>query len=160
MLPSIRAATRLRYAAPTLGHTFATSAPRSSDLSRLTLIGTLIREPETRLTKNDKEYVVYTIATQNYPPPPPDANGERKPATSTYHRLLSFGEHSNRYLQTLRKGTKVFAEANFELREPEPGADPTTPEGQRQIFLRHETIRVLTYPKRPAEVSSEHEHEE
>lgn len=61
MLPSIRAATRLRYAAPTLGHTFATSAPRSSDLSRLTLIGTLIREPETRLTKNDKEYVVYVL---------------------------------------------------------------------------------------------------
>jgi single-stranded DNA-binding protein len=56
------------------------------------LIGRLIRDPEVRQTRTEKEYVTcvfsgkvsnpvltpayrYTVATQNYPPPPPDANG-------------------------------------------------------------------------------------
>ncbi|KAM6495638.1 Single-strand binding protein family domain containing protein [Amanita muscaria] len=134
---------------------FSTTSPRSSDVSKLTLVGTLIRDPETRQTKNEKEYVMYTVATQNYPPPPLDANGERRPTTSTFHRLLSFNEHVNRFLQTLRKGTKVYVEANYELREPEQGADPTTPQGQRQIFLRHENMRVLYTPKRPEAVEED-----
>ena len=57
-------------------------------------------------------------------------------------------------------------EANYELREPDPAADPNTPQGQRQIFLRHgtfvsyslvyttdqlaEAMRVLKYPTPPA----------
>ncbi|KAF5388319.1 hypothetical protein D9615_000110 [Tricholomella constricta] len=127
--------------------TFSTSTPRAADLSKLVLIGHLTRDPESRQTRNDREFVTYTVATQNYPPPPPDANGERRPSTSTFHRILSFQDHSNRYLQTLKKGSKVYVEASFELREPEAGADPTTPQGQRQIFLRHETIRVLSRPK-------------
>ncbi|KAF8076071.1 single-strand binding protein family-domain-containing protein [Lyophyllum atratum] len=126
---------------------FSTSNSRAADLSKLVLIGHLTRDPETRQTKNDREFVTYTVATTNYPPPPPDATGERRPSTSTFHRVLSFQEHSNRYLQSLKKGSKVYVEANFELREPEVGADPTTPQGQRQIFLKHETIRVLSKPK-------------
>ncbi|KAG6903306.1 hypothetical protein C0995_013059 [Termitomyces sp. Mi166 len=126
---------------------FSTTSSRAADLAKLTLIGHLTKDPEARLTKNEKEYVVYTVATTNYPPPPPDANGERPPTASTFHRVLSFQEHSNRYLQTLKKGSRVYVEAGFELREPEPNADPTTPQGQRQIFLRHETIRVLNRPR-------------
>lgn len=93
---------------------------------------------------------------------------ERQPAKTTWHRVLSFQEHSNKYLLNLKKGSKVYVEANFELREPEPEADPSTPQGQRQIFLRHgkfhcsshcwiisqafcgysaESIRVLAQPK-------------
>ncbi|KAF9468905.1 single-strand binding protein family-domain-containing protein [Collybia nuda] len=126
---------------------FSSSAPRAADLAKLVLIGHLTRDPESRQTKNDREYVTYTVATQNYPPPPPDANGERRPSTATFHRILSFSENSNKYLQSLRKGTKVYVEAGFELREPEPGADPLSPQGQRQIFLKHETIRVLNRPR-------------
>ncbi|KAG6897213.1 hypothetical protein C0992_003411 [Termitomyces sp. T32_za158] len=148
---------------------FSTTSSRASDLAKLTLIGRLIKDPETRYTRNEKEYVVYTVATTNYPPPPLDANGERPPTASTFHRVLSFAESSNKYLQTLKKGSRVYVEANFELREPDPNADPTTPHGQRQIFLRHglsnltsllevlftiqtETIRVLTRPRAEPEV--------
>lgn len=46
----------------------------------------------------------------------------------------------------LRKGSKVYVEANFELREPEPNTDPSTPAGQRQIFLRHGAL--LSFPHR------------
>jgi hypothetical protein len=42
----------------------------------------------------------------------------------------------------LKKGTKVYAEAAFELREPEVGADANTPHGQRQIFLRHGKVII------------------
>jgi len=125
---------------------FSTSVPRAADLAKLTLVGRLIRDPEVRQTRNDKEFVTYTVATQNYPPPPPDANGERPKPTSTYHKVLSFQEHPNKYLRTLQKGSLVYVEAGFELREPEKDADPNTPQGQRQIFLKHENIRVLTRP--------------
>jgi len=37
----------------------------------------------------------------------------------------------------MRKGSKVYAETTFELREPETDADPNSPQGQRQIFLKH-----------------------
>ncbi|KAJ2915038.1 hypothetical protein MD484_g5396, partial [Candolleomyces efflorescens] len=126
---------------------FSTSATRQHDLAKLTLIGTLVREPESRFTRSDKEYMVYTVATTDYPPPLPDNNGERPRPTSTFHRVLSFSTTHIKYLKTLRKGTKVFVEANYEVREPEPGADPSTPRGQRQIFLRQEAIRTLTQPK-------------
>jgi len=52
-----------------------------------------------------------------------------------------------RYLLGLRKGSKVYVEANFELREPDAEADPSTPQGQRQIFLRHNSIVLLNPPK-------------
>ncbi|PPR03871.1 hypothetical protein CVT26_000869 [Gymnopilus dilepis] len=125
---------------------FSTTSSRASDLSKLVLIGHLAKDPESRLTKTEREFIAYTVATKN-PAPPPDANGERRPSTATFHRVLSFNENANKYLRTLKKGSKVYVETNFELREPDPDADPTTPQGQRQIFLRHETIRVLNYPK-------------
>jgi len=128
-----------------LASAFSTSATRRADLAKLTLIGNLIRDPELKQSRNEKEYVVYTVATNSYPPP--DVNGERRPSVASYHRVLSFHENPNKYLLTLKKGSKVYVEAGFEIREPEPGADISTPQGQRQIFLRHESIRVLNRAK-------------
>jgi len=141
MLGSIRTA-----ASRSSVRAFSTSTPRTADLAKLMLIGRLIRDPEVRQTRTEKEYVTYTVATQNYPLPPPDANGERPKPTSTFHKVLSFQEHPNKYLRTLQKGSLVYVEAGFELREPEKDADPGTPQGQRQIFLKHECIRVLSRP--------------
>lgn len=131
-----------------LARVFSTSMTRASDLSKLSLIGYLARDPETRLTKHDKEFVSYTVATKTSLPP--DSNGERPPPSVTFHKILCFSESPIKYLSTLKKGTRVYVEANFELREPDAGADPTTPQGQRQIFLRHEQVRVLSYPKNEA----------
>jgi len=118
---------------------------RASDLSKLSLIGYLAKDPETRLTKHDKEFVSYTVVTKTILPA--DPNGERPAPIPTFHRILCFSESPIRFLSTLKKGTRVYVEANFELREPEANADPSTPQGQRQIFLRHEQVKVLTYPK-------------
>lgn len=61
----------------------------------------------------------------------------RAEAKTTWHNIVSFVPGQNNYLKTLSKGLKVFVEANFEIREPDPNADPETPQGQRQIYLRH-----------------------
>lgn len=61
----------------------------------------------------------------------------RPPPVLTFHKILCFNESGIKFLSTLPKGARVYVEANYELREPEPGANSSTPQGQRQIFLRH-----------------------
>ncbi|PCH41329.1 hypothetical protein WOLCODRAFT_151373 [Wolfiporia cocos MD-104 SS10] len=127
---------------------FSTSSARSADMAKLLLIGRLGKDPEVRVTKNSgKEYVSYTVATTNHPPPPPNADGTPAEPKTSWHTILSFNPSSNNYLRNLKKGYHVFVEANYELREPDPDASPETPQGQRQIFLRHENIRVIGRPK-------------
>ncbi|KZP05875.1 nucleic acid-binding protein, partial [Athelia psychrophila] len=132
---------------------FSTSSARSADVAKLILVGRLGKNPELRTTKNDKEYVSYTVATTNYPGPPPNPDGSRGESTTTWHNVLSFSPGANTFLTKLTKGSQVYVEANFELREPEADAAPDTPQGQRQIFLRHGRSSVfapgrqqLTYP--------------
>jgi len=124
---------------------FSSTSSRQSSLAKLILIGRLGREPEVRTTKNDKEYISYTVATTNWPPPPPNPDGTRHPSSTTWHNILSFNPSANNYLRTLQKGAHVYVEANFELREPNADADPNTPQGQKQILLKHENIRVLRH---------------
>ncbi|KIK99686.1 hypothetical protein PAXRUDRAFT_8704 [Paxillus rubicundulus Ve08.2h10] len=125
---------------------FSTTPSRAYDVSKLILIGRLGKDPEIRTTKSDKEYVAYTVATTNYPPPPPNPDGSRIESGTTWHHVVSFNPAQNNYLKMLNKGTQVYVEANFELRDPDPNADPSSPAGQRQIFLRHENVRVLKAP--------------
>ncbi|KAJ7774205.1 single-strand binding protein family-domain-containing protein [Mycena maculata] len=148
MFSTIRAASASRATS----RAFSTST-RRHDLAKLTLIGNLGRDPELKTTKNDKEYVSYSVATTNVLPPGPE--GERNTST-TWHRVLSFLPGSNKYLQTLKAGSKVYVEAAYEIREPEQDADPSTPQGQRQIFLRHESLRVISTPRaKEAETAGE-----
>ncbi|KAJ7047676.1 hypothetical protein C8F04DRAFT_1172205 [Mycena alexandri] len=149
---------------------FSTSA-RRLDLAKLTLIGNLGKTPELKTTKNNKEYVSYTIATSARAPPGPEGGktfsslvkyllkSPERVYTTTWHRVLSFLPGSNKYLTTLKPGSKVFVEAAYEIREPEAGADASTPQGQRQIFLRHENIIVIA-PPRGKESTEEHFEEE
>ncbi|KAG2151867.1 hypothetical protein BD769DRAFT_1623578 [Suillus cothurnatus] len=101
------------------------------------------KDPEIRTTKSDKEYASYTVATTNYPPPPPNPDGSRQEAGTTWHHVICFNPGQTNYLRTLQKGAQVYVEANFELRDPDPSADPSSVQAQRQIFLRHESIRVI-----------------
>jgi single-stranded DNA-binding protein len=88
----------------------------------------------------------YSVATTNYPPPPVGPDGIRPESTTTWHHILSFNPHSNNYLRNLQKGSHVYVEANLEVRDPDPAADPSTSQAQRQIFLRHDVIRLLRGP--------------
>ena len=75
----------------------------------------------------------------------------------TWHHIVSFNPTQNGYLRTLSKGSRVYVEANYELRDADPNADPSSPSGQRQIFLRHGALPFscprprLNYFQRPFE---------
>lgn len=125
---------------------FSTTSTRAYDVSKLILIGRLGKDPEVRTTKSDREYVSYAVATTNYPPPPPNPDGSRQEAGTTWHNIVCFNPGQTNYLRTLQKGAQVYVEANFELREADPSADSSSPHAQRQIFLRHESIRVIRPP--------------
>jgi hypothetical protein len=56
---------------------------------------------------------------------------------TTWHRILSFNQHANNYLRNLSRGSRVYVEANLEVREPTPDATPGSPQSMRQVFLRH-----------------------
>jgi single stranded DNA-binding protein len=129
-------------------------------VSKLILVGRLGKDPEVRTSRSDKEYVSYSVATTNYPPPPPGPDGTRAESKTTWHNIVSFNEFANNYLRNLQKGSHVYVEANFEIREPDLSADPNTPRGQRQIFLRHEIIRLLRGPNHATEEGMEERYDE
>jgi len=96
----------------------------------------------------------YIVATSNYPPPAPGADGGestwhqfyltnnlffavRPDPGTTWHRILSFNQNANNYLRNLTRGSRVYVEANLEVREPTPDATPGSAQSVRQVFLRH-----------------------
>ena len=107
----------------------------------------------------------YTVATTNYPPPPPNPDGcelhihirpymiqelmfvhvARPAAKTSWHHILSFNPSSYEFLKTLQKGAHVYVEANYELREPDSAAEADSPQSQRQIFLRHGMSLSFTF---------------
>jgi hypothetical protein len=72
------------------------------------------------------------------------ASSARHEAGTTWHNIISFSPAQNNYLRSLQKGAQVYVEANFELRDADPAADPSSPQGQRQIFLRHGMLLCFT----------------
>ncbi|GJJ10081.1 hypothetical protein Clacol_004307 [Clathrus columnatus] len=119
---------------------------RKDDMAKLTLVGRLGKDPVIRTTSNDREYVVYTVATRNHQRPPRE-DGTRPEPTTSWHSVLSFNPNHNNFLKTLKKGTQVYVEAAYELQEADRDASPDSPAAQRQIFLRQESIRVLSRPQ-------------
>ncbi|OCH95956.1 nucleic acid-binding protein [Obba rivulosa] len=136
---------------------FSTSSTRA-DVAKLTLVGRLVRQPEVRRTRNDKEFVSYSVATTDYDNRA--STPEEPKYRSTFHNVFSFNPSSYTYLRSVPKGSLVYVEAGFELREPDPNAEPSSPQGQRQIFLRHESLRLLSKPKNAREEGAEGEGEE
>ncbi|KAG8778206.1 hypothetical protein FRC12_025100, partial [Ceratobasidium sp. 428] len=98
-------------------------------------------------TKTDREYVSYVVAT-NGRQPPPGPDGTRPDPPTTWHRVYAFSPTQVPYLTNLTKGSLVYVEAEYELREPTPDAEPGSVESQRQVFLRQENIKLLKRSKR------------
>jgi hypothetical protein len=102
----------------------------------------------------------YTIVTNNgtttvqggmtrYKPLIPLTYAELERQTiPTFHRVLCFDSHQLDYLCRLKKGSRVYVQVDYNIKEPEQGADPTTPQGQRHIFLTHGAYlrRVSKFP--------------
>ncbi|KAH8830630.1 hypothetical protein DL96DRAFT_1593720 [Flagelloscypha sp. PMI_526] len=127
--------------------TFSTSA-RAADMAKLTLIGRLGAEPETRMGKNEKEFVQYSVGVSG--PSTVDANGERQTST-TWHRVFAFNPATYPYLSSMAKGSLVYVEAACEMRDAEPAGESSP--AHKTMFLRQESIRVLSKPKTHTESS-------
>lgn len=67
------------------------------------LIGRIVTEPETRTTRNGKDYAKYTVAT-NDPAGPPGEDGQRPPQTSSFHNIFAFGDNAVERVMKLQKG--------------------------------------------------------
>ncbi|KAF5363770.1 hypothetical protein D9756_000767 [Leucocoprinus leucothites] len=130
---------------------FSTSQPRAADVAKLTLVGNLVRDAEIRQSRKDKPFAVYTVVTNsNFGL---NDQGERQ-SVSTFHRILCFQPAIVERISQLKKGTKVFVQADYSIREPDPNADPMTPQGQRQIFLTQDTLKVLRVPRSPEQTEA------
>ncbi|UZJ51302.1 hypothetical protein CBS101457_000622 [Exobasidium rhododendri] len=113
------------------------------DISRMQLIGRLVADPEQRTTKNGKDYVKYTVAT-NDPPGPPAEDGTRPNQTSSFHNIFAFGENAVERLSRLQKGTQVFVEADFKVQyNPSESGEP----GRADYLIQHRSLNVLLKPK-------------
>lgn len=64
-------------------------------------------------------------------------NAARAPPTVSWHTIFSFNALANAFLRTIPKGSHVYVEAGYELRDADPEAEAGSPSAQRQIFLRH-----------------------
>jgi len=113
---------------------FSTSTVRN-DMAKVVLIGRVGKTPELRTNRNGKEYVSYSVATSNNLP-----DGTSR---TTWHNISSFNSQAQQYLLSVPKGSLVYVEGHFEIREPDLGADPTSPQAQRSIFYRHDYLRLL-----------------
>lgn len=61
----------------------------------------------------------------------------RPSARTSWHQIFCFTPSAFDTLRYARKGAHVYVECNYELRDPEPHAEPGSPQSHRQIFLRH-----------------------
>lgn len=64
-------------------------------------------------------------------------NPARPPPTVSWHTIFSFNALANAFLRTIPKGSHVYVETAYELRDADPAAEAGSPGAQRQIFLRH-----------------------
>ncbi|GHJ86924.1 hypothetical protein NliqN6_3326 [Naganishia liquefaciens] len=126
------------------------STPVARDLARVNLIGRLTADPEVRRTKNDKDYVSYSIAVgQGYSAP--DENGQRHQNPPNFYQIWSFREASIPGLSSLTKGTKVYVEADLALKQQQ------AEDGSRldpKPFFTHRSLHVLAKP-RPVDPAEE-----
>ena len=85
----------------------------SGTVNRVTLIGRLGKDPETKETSNDKKVCKFSLATdETYK----DKDGEKVSKTS-WHNIVAWGKLAEISEKYLRKGSLVFVEGKIEYRK-------------------------------------------
>lgn len=87
----------------------------SGSVNKVTLVGNVGREPETRRVNNGEAVVSFSIATSEHWRD--KASGERKERTE-WHNVVIFNENIGKVAeQYVRKGSKVFIEGQLQTRK-------------------------------------------
>lgn len=81
----------------------------------------------------------YSVATNTGPLQPADSEDRRNPAVN-YHSVFSFNERANERLVNLTKGSKVFVEADLQLKDAPPTEDGA-PRAAPTSFLTHRELK-------------------
>jgi len=107
--------------------------------NRVTIIGFLGKDAETRTTRNNQSFTTLSVATQrrwrNR------KTGEYDSQT-TWHRCVIFGSPSA-FAATLLKGTHVHIEGELRTREYTPGAGGTTGAPAKKSVTEIRVFRIV-----------------
>ncbi|KAM0753037.1 hypothetical protein T439DRAFT_188352 [Meredithblackwellia eburnea MCA 4105] len=126
---------------------FSTSRP-AADIAKMTLIGRIGGEPQIKVNKNGKEFLMYKVATTDPFQPPKD--GVESEKSTSWHTIFAYGTAIDR-LKSLEKGSLVHVEASFRIvnAKDEDGDYSTS------IFATHERMHVIRRPQKEAEEVAE-----
>jgi single-strand DNA-binding protein len=122
------------------------------DLNKVTLIGNMVRDPESRTMPSGQTVVRFTLAT-NYAWQ--DARTKAKKEAVDFHDVLAWGKLGDIIAQYVKKGSKVYIEGRLRKRRAvrKDGTRQTTTEivADNMIMLGH---RTRNRPTTEASVSS------
>ncbi|MFH0873518.1 MAG: single-stranded DNA-binding protein [Candidatus Komeilibacteria bacterium] len=82
------------------------------DLNRVTLIGNVVRDPESRTTPTGQTVVSFSIATNLTWT---DKNGQRQ-QKAEFHNIVAWRKLAEIISQYVKKGSKIFLEGRLETR--------------------------------------------
>ncbi|WVQ85522.1 hypothetical protein IAT38_007688 [Cryptococcus sp. DSM 104549] len=135
------AARRFPTLATSSARTFSTSAPRASDVAKVTLVGRLGADPELKQTSSGKPYYTYKVVTRS------GRKNENGLQSSSWHTVHCFREIEYEFLRKIGKGSTVYVEANLEMRQTAVDPEAVGPRPLPRVFLRQSTINTINYIK-------------
>lgn len=83
------------------------------DLNKISLIGNLAQDPESRELRAGQKVVVFSVATNYYWR---DLKAKTKKSRVDFHRVVAWGRLADIILSYLKKGSKVFLEGRLQNR--------------------------------------------
>ena len=106
-----------------------------SSLNRVTLVGNLGQDPETRYTQNQMPVCNFSLATTDVKT---DAQGNKKEQTE-WHRIIVWNKQAENVQKYLKKGSSALVEGKIQYRkwQDKDGKDRFTTEilAQKVLFL-------------------------
>ncbi len=113
-------------------------------VNRVTLVGRLGRDPETKFTGAGQAVANFSIATdETYK----DKKGERQKRTE-WHRIILWGKQAEIAQQYLKKGALIFVEGRIQSREWEKDG-----EKHRSFEIVSNNFRMLEAKKNSAQAA-------
>ncbi len=113
------------------------------DLNKVTLIGNMVREPESRTIRGGQHVARFSVAT-NYAWQ--DAKTKAKKESVDFHDVIAWGKLGDIITQYVKKGSKIYVEGRLRNRKytTKDGQSRTAKEivAENMIMLGHRTTKA------------------
>lgn len=114
------------------------------DLNKVTLIGNMVRDPESKSFKGGQQLTKFSVAT-NYAWQ--DAKTKAKKESVDYHDVVAWGKLGDIIQQYVKKGSKLYIEGRLRTRQfvGKDGQKRSRPEiiAENMIMLGHKTSKTV-----------------